>query len=254
MRKVVMVGGAGTVGKVLHDGLSDRYEMVTLDQEVPEWVENGVKVDATDEAELKRSIPEDTDILINLLTVSGEKDLKDTDEFMKMTRVHFISSFYLMRAAVELGIQKVIFASSNHTTDAYEEGGDSLLGREITVEDKPRSKGLYGVLKYASEQISEIISREEPGGPAVFNIRIGSVHADEEKDVQEDPRLMKTLLSHEDLVGLFEKAMESSRAGGTYYGVSDNPGKPWSIDNARSELGYEPKRNAEQVVRREGGQ
>lgn len=254
MRKVVMVGGAGTVGKVLHDGLSDRYEMVILDQEIPEWVGSGVKVDATDEAELKKSIPEDTDILINLLTVSGENDLKDTDEFMKMTRVHFISSFYLMRAAVELGIPKVIFASSNHATDAYEEGGDSLLGREITIDDKPRSKGLYGVLKYASEQISEIISREETGGPSVFNIRIGSVHADEEKDVQEDPRLMKTLLSHEDLIGLFEKTMESSRAGGTYYGVSDNPGKPWSIDNARNELGYEPKRNAEQVVRREGGQ
>ncbi len=62
----------------------------------------------------------------------------------------------MYRSAARLGIQKVIFASSNHVTDRYEKDGHSLLGREITADDVPATINVYRILKFASEQLGSL--------------------------------------------------------------------------------------------------
>ncbi|MFB3168289.1 NAD(P)-dependent oxidoreductase [Neobacillus sp. 179-C4.2 HS] len=245
-KTVTIIGGAGTIGTILRKGLRDKYNIVILDKKVPEQAEEFVEVDATNFDMLLENIPKDSVALINLLTIKTENDLSDVEEFHKMTNIHFISSFYVLHAAIRLGIPKVVYASSNHTTDYYENNGFSSLGREISTHDYPSSRGLYGVLKFASENIGQILALQTDN-LSIINLRIGSVHPNEEKAVKEDDRLLRTLLSHEDTVLLFEKALHSSVRFGTYYGVSDNPGKPWSTENAMRELGFVSKVNSTDI-------
>jgi NAD+ dependent glucose-6-phosphate dehydrogenase len=47
---------------------------------------------------------------------------------------------------------------------------------------------------------------------------------------------------------LFKCAIESRVRFGIYYGVSDNPDKPWSIQNATDELGFKPRVNSRDLL------
>jgi nucleoside-diphosphate-sugar epimerase len=248
MKKITIIGGAGTIGTILTEGLRDQYEIFVLDKSEPKQSVNFLKVDATNYEQLLDSIPKDTDVIINLLTIKTDNDLKDIDHFRQMTEIHFMTSFYILRAAIRLGIPKVVYASSNHATDYYEEDGRSLLGREITVKDYPFSKSLYGVLKLASENIGHILTRELENNLSVINLRIASVPEDEYEALKENGRLHHTLLSREDTILLFNLAIQSTVKYGTYYGVSDNPNKPWSTENAWQELGYVSKANSVDIL------
>ncbi|WP_223587544.1 NAD-dependent epimerase/dehydratase family protein [Neobacillus bataviensis] len=249
-KKVAIIGGAGTIGTILRNGLRTKYDIVILDKIKPNEQKNFIQVDATDFEQLLKSIPKDSDVLINLLNIKTKNELKNVAEFHKMTEIHLMSSFYIMHAALQLEIPKVIFASSNHTTDYYEAEGISKLGREITTGDYPFSNSLYGVLKLASENIGHILARNPDHPLSVINIRIGSVPKDEKKTVMEKKRLHRTLLSHKDTVQLFDLALESTVKYGTYYGVSDNPGKPWSTESTWKELGFVSKENALDVLKK----
>ncbi|WP_449539619.1 NAD-dependent epimerase/dehydratase family protein [Ferdinandcohnia sp. Marseille-Q9671] len=247
-KKLAIIGGTGLIGSILEEGLKEKYDMVILDKKVGQKPHH-IEVDATDFDDLIGKIPRDCDALVNLLNVKTNNDFQDLSQFHKKTEVHFFASFYILRAAIMLGIPKVVYASSNHVTDFYEKDGISELGRKINVNDYPFSKNLYGTLKLASENIGRILAYEEENNLAVINLRIGSVRRDEAEDLQTMPRLHKTLLSHEDVIQLFDLAIQSTVTFGTYYGVSDNKDKPWSTDNATRELGFVSKVNAENIFK-----
>lgn len=239
MKKVVLLGGSGTIGSVLARGLKEHYHVVIMDMIEPSWNGDFIQVDATNYEDLLEKTPGDTDVIINLLRTDTTKGIEDKECFEKLTSVFFQASYYILLVAREKGIRRVVYASSNHVTDAYEKDGFSLLGREITVEDVPKSKGLYGVLKFASEQLGALFAEE--GSVSVINLRIASVPP-LEKRVLNNERLKRTLLKDEDAVHLVRAAIETDKAFGTYYGVSDWPNKPWSTLNAYEDLGFQAKR------------
>ncbi|WP_163580565.1 NAD-dependent epimerase/dehydratase family protein [Gracilibacillus saliphilus] len=241
MKKITIIGGSGTVGDILVEGLQHSYDVLVLDKHIQNNTATNHYVDATNYDELLSTIPKDTDVIINLLRIDTAHAIEPVEVFDQMTDVFFKATYYIMLIAKEFRIPKVIFASSNHVTDYYEENGYSKLQREITTNDYPYSKGLYGVLKIASEQAGFIFSLDSD--LSIINIRIGSVPAQNEQDaLKENDRLTRTLLSKKDLVELFSAAIEAKVNFGTYYGVSNNPDKPWDISNAIEELGYSPKR------------
>lgn len=246
-KKIAIIGGTGLIGSILEAGLSDKYDITILDKKVDNHP-NHIEVDATNFEELIGKIPVDCDALVNLLNVKTKNDFKDVTQFRKKTEIHFLASFYILRAAIELGIGKVVYASSNHVTDFYEKDGVSAFGREITVDDYPYSRSLYGTLKLASENIGHILAYEEESNLSVINLRIGSVRRDEVEDLQTNPRINKTLLSHKDVIQLFDLAIQSTVKFGTYYGVSENKDKPWSTINATRELGFVSKMNSQDVL------
>lgn len=253
MKKVLIAGGSGVIGRILAKGLSPEFQVAVLDKERCEDGFESYQADASSYPDLVKQIPNDTDVLVNLLAVKIKHDVLDINEFEKMTDVFYRASYYLYRAAVELGIKKVIFASSNHVTDVYEENGRSLLGREITTQDYPKSKNLYGVLKLTSENIGHLFYLENK--LSVINLRIGTVAENETGILHEKERTNKTLLSHTDLLKIFKAAIETDIGYGTYYAVSDNPGKPWSIESAINELGYTPEMNTRDLLKeKEDGQ
>ncbi|MEC1263095.1 NAD(P)-dependent oxidoreductase [Bacillus swezeyi] len=251
MKKVMIIGGNGTVGRVLANGLSDDgYELTIMDLKKPDRAlpARFVQGDATDYETIVRSIPAHTDVLINLLAVKPSGDLLDRNEFEKMTDIFFKATYTILRAAAELGVPKVIFASSNHVTDVYEKDGVSLLDRQIKTDDYPQSKSLYGLLKLASENLGYLFSHHSGVPISVINLRIGTAAENEKEALHVKPRTTKTLLSHIDLIGIFKAAIESGKIYGTYYAVSDNPERPWSIASAIKELGYKPKINTSDLL------
>ncbi|MBU8700936.1 NAD(P)-dependent oxidoreductase [Bacillus sp. BS3(2021)] len=251
MKKVTIIGGNGTVGRVLAGGLAgEGYEVTVLDLKEPDEkpAVRFVRVDAADYNEVVKSIPLNTDAVINLLAVKPTGDLLDQREFEKMTDIFFKATYTILRAAAELGVPKVVFASSNHVTDVYEKNGDSLLGRKINTDDYPQSKSLYGLLKLASENLGYLFSHQSDAKVSVINLRIGTAAENEQETLRAKPRSKKTLLSHPDLVQIFKAAIESVKTYGTYYAVSDNKGRPWSIDSAIRELGFKPKVSTSDIL------
>ncbi|AUZ40068.1 NAD(P)-dependent oxidoreductase [Bacillus sp. MBGLi79] len=251
MKKVTIIGGNGTVGRVLAGGLAgEGYEVTVLDLKEPDEkpAVRFVRVDAADYNEVVKSIPLNTDAVINLLAVKPTGDLLDRREFEKMTDIFFKATYTILRAAAELGVPKVVFASSNHVTDVYEKNGDSLLGRKINTDDYPQSKSLYGLLKLASENLGYLFSHQSDAKVSVINLRIGTAAENEQETLRAKPRSKKTLLSHPALVPIFKAAIESGKTYGTYYAVSDNKGRPWSIDSAIRELGFKPKVSTSDIL------
>ncbi|ASB87842.1 NAD(P)-dependent oxidoreductase [Bacillus sonorensis] len=252
MKKVMIIGGNGTVGRILVRGLSDEgYDLSVMDVKQPdqELPVRFVQADATNYEETVKGIDEHTDVLINLLAVKPSGNLLDQREFEKMTDIFFKATYTILRAAAELGVPKVIFASSNHVTDIYEKDGVSLLMRRIHTDDYPQSKSLYGLLKLASENLGYLFSHHSGAPISVINLRIGTAVENEREALLTKPRTKKTLLSGEDLTGIFKAAIETDNTYGTYYAVSDNPGRPWSIASAIKELGYMPKVNSADLLK-----
>ncbi|WP_166246298.1 NAD-dependent epimerase/dehydratase family protein [Paenibacillus turpanensis] len=233
MKHIVLIGGSGTIGTILYHGLKNSYRITVLDLQEPKSEAPFIKTDASNLQQLSERLPADTDVIVNLLKIETSDRIEQLDE---MIDVYFKASCYILHTAAERGIPKVVFASSNHVTDIYEENGRSKLGRPIRVTDYPYSKGMYGTLKLASENVGRIISQQH--GVSVMNLRIGSVPPDQEKALREDERLMHTLLTREDVVHLFQAAIESNLRFGTFYGVSSNPDKPWDTTNAEEQLGF----------------
>lgn len=247
MKKIVLIGGSGTIGSILREGFASEFELVNLDIEVNKENRTNRKVDATKYNELVRSIPNDADVLINLLSKPQTENLVDVAEMDKLVDVFLKASYHIFQAAIDLGIPKVVVASSNHVTDYYEEDGDSTLGREINVNDYPYSNGLYGILKLATENLGFAFHNKH--NLSVINLRIGSVKQNEETEIYEDlDRLKHTWLSEIDTVNLFRNAILSEVKFDTYYGVSDNKGKPWNNDKTKRELGFESVWNSDDVI------
>ncbi|WP_339147513.1 MULTISPECIES: NAD(P)-dependent oxidoreductase [unclassified Sutcliffiella] len=246
MKKIVLLGGNGTIGNILLEGLQSKYEVIVCDKQEQKEAPKYIQLDATNYEELLEGIPHDTDVLVNLLATETNQHIEDIEQFNQMTEVFFKAGYYLLDVATKRNIPKVIIASSNHVTDGYEEQGKSLLGRKITTKDYPYSKGLYGILKLASENVGRLFSDEQD--VSVINLRIASVPKDEVQSIEDNDRLVHTLLTREDVVNLVEAAVEADVKYGTYYGVSDNPGAPWDTSNAKRELGFKSEQNSKDIM------
>ncbi|UYO34907.1 NAD(P)-dependent oxidoreductase [Bacillus zhangzhouensis] len=244
MKRITIIGGCGVIGRILTKALSTEYNVTIIDQK--SCVEGVILADAANEQHLYEAIPRETDVILHLLNMDMTHDVMDHEEFAKMNDIFWRSTYYMFRSATRLGIRKVIFASSNHVTDRYEEDGRSLLGRQITTDDVPAAKNVYGILKFASEQLGRLF--HDQTGMSVINLRIGTVVTDEMKALHTKQRTKRTLLSHEDLAGLTKAAIETDIPFGTYYAVSENEEKPWSTEKTKQELGYKPDVNTTEIL------
>lgn len=244
MKKITIIGGCGVIGRLLIKELFFEYDVTIIDQ--MKCVEGAILADATNEQELFQAIPQSTDAIIHLLNMDMTHDVMNAEEFTRMSDVFWKSSYHMFRSAARLGIQKVIFASSNHVTDRYEKDGHSLLGRDITTDDVPATENVYGILKFASEQLGRLF--HDQTGMSVINLRIGTVVTDEMEELHKKKRTKRTLLSHEDLFAMTKAAIETEVPFGTYYAVSENKEKPWSTEKTKQELGYKPDVDSTEIL------
>jgi nucleoside-diphosphate-sugar epimerase len=253
--KVVVTGASGTIGKAIMEHLGDRYELHPIthrEADFPSTVADVVDLDAL--------IPafEGMDAVVHLAASAAVDAPWDS-----ILHNNLIGTYAVYEAARQAGLKAVVFASSNHTIGGYElDGAPDIYDLEdprcYDHRAELRPDSLYGVSKVFGEALGR--HYHEAFGLRVYNLRIGSVRAD---DNPRDPsvakssfwldltpeqkfdRLRATWLSRRDCAELIACCLEAESVGwATVYGISNNPRQFWDLSEAQRLLGFIPRDSA----------
>ncbi len=233
-RKILITGAAGTIGKVLYEGLKakGKYEIIAADVKKDEEagiVEMDIQ-DAARLAELTRGVD----------TVLHFAWIKDEGDFLgKVLSGNVSGAYKLYEAAVQNGVKRIIFASSNHATGFYK------VGEAIDVEDPYRPDSFYGLSKCYIELLGRLYA--DQGKISSINIRIGNFPGD---DRPHSERAAHIWISERDMIHLTVCCIEA-RSEMSYlnlYGTSANTDNYYDIGYLEERIGYKPQDNAAELL------
>jgi uronate dehydrogenase len=233
--RVLVTGAAGSIGQVLTVGLADRgHDLVGLDR-LPAPEGSGLPwhtVDSADPDAVAAVVAETSpDAVVHLAGHPGEAGLTDA------LTSHVVTTAALLDAMVEHGVDRIVYASSNHAV------GRTPRTDLLTEHVRPRPDTFYGVGKVAAEALLSLYA-DRHGIDAVA-CRIGSFLAQ-----PEILRNLSTWLSHDDCVRMVDAALTAPAPGfAVLYGVSANTRGWWDLEPGRR-LGYEPQDDAEEFADR----
>jgi uronate dehydrogenase len=242
-KRVLITGAAGRIGRVLHLGLRDRYDLRLL-------YHNTVPPPAPGEDRRIADI-QDLDAMIDAATgmdaiVHMAGNPSGAAPFETILEQNLRGVYTIYEAAKQTGASRVVFASTNHVTGYYEKNGI------YTTPDLPaRPDSFYGASKAFGEDLGRYYV--DAHGLSVICLRIGSFQPPEmvQEKVREHKttRILASWLSHRDTVQLVWRSIEAEHIRfGVYYGISGNTRAYWDLQTAREDLGYEPEDNAEDYV------
>lgn len=239
--KLLLTGSCGLIGSILWRHLADSFELYGTDIRITEPTAHLFRADLSNYEQIARVLQTASPLpyVIHLAA-----DPRVNAEWPSVLTNNIIGTRNLYEAAKDKGIKRVIFASSNHVTGAYEGIPPSLYSQVspvlITTQHPIRPDGYYGVSKVFGEAIARMYY--ELHGLESVCLRIGWVLKDDDPTKNEQAR--RTWLSHRDLVQLVKRSLLAEVKFGIYYGVSNNKHRFWDISNAKEELGYEPEDDA----------
>jgi len=228
-RKIVFTGAAGGIGTMIRPLLAKHYPGLVLSDRVkPKDLlpsETFVAADLTEPDEVAAAV-KGADSIIHLggFSVEGPWDT--------ILQANIIGCYNLFEAARRQGVQRVVFASSNHVM------GFHPRQRKIGIEAVPLPDTRYGLSKLFGEGLGSLYAHKH--GLGVLSIRIGNFG-----DKPIDERRLAIWLKPADLVQLIRIGLE--KPGLVYevvYGMSDNKRAWWDNSHALS-LGYSPEGQSE---------
>ena len=237
-QRVLITGAAGTVGRALWQSWEEQetYSLTLTDiQPIAEAHSPTVQADIRDYAAMQE-LCRDQDVLVHLGYLRQETVGKVPGEISDID-----ASMAVFEAAREGGIQKIIYASTNHVTGWNER----LNGpARFSTGDQFRPDGWYGAMKGMAEIAGRyLVDRYDM---RFISIRIGTFNGTSEP---EGIRHCSTLLTPRDCVQLFGRAIDyegpvkylitygrSANADGYQQSYLD-------ISGAVDVLGYQPQDN-----------
>ena len=249
MDEPVLLTVAGCrVGRAILDGIGEAYDWRLLDREpladerLPAGIasEDVVVADVTDEASVREAV-EGVGAVVHL---AG--DPRPNAPWDSVLSNNIDGTQKILSAAVDAGVDRVVFASSNHAVGAYEtEDRTPDMYRKddefrLNGSELPRPSNLYGVSKAAGETLGRYYHDEFD--LTVACVRIGNLT--EGHPPKEYERGQAMWLSHRDCAHLFDRCLAADYGYEIVYGISDNDRKYYSIERAREVLGYDPQDNS----------
>ena len=233
--KILLTGAAGSIGRVLVPGLTDRgHEVVALDRVPQPDGHDGVwhTADCTDPDAVAAVFAEQPlDAVVHLAGHPGESSLPDS------LTSHVVTTAALLDAMVEHQVPRFVYAGSNHAVGRTPRR--EVLGTDV----RPRPDTFYGVGKVAAEAVMSLYA--DRYGLDVVSCRIGSFLPE-----PETMRNLATWLSHDDCVRMVEAAVTTTSPGyAVLYGISANTRAWWDLEPGRA-LGYQPRDDAEEFADR----
>jgi NAD+ dependent glucose-6-phosphate dehydrogenase len=247
---VLLTGAEGRVGQAILSELSGEYEWRLLDRDPPtrETRHEFVVADITDEEAVREAMA-GVGAVIHL---AG--DPRPEAPWNSVLENNIDGTRNVLEAAVETGVEKVAFASSNHAVGAYETDERTpdlyrphddyrLDGTEL-----PRPSNLYGVSKATGEVLGRYYHDEHD--LSVVCVRIGNLTKNHPPKDYERGQAM--WLSHRDCAHLFDRCLQADYDYEIVYGISDNDRKYYSIERAKEVLGYDPQDNSAEFVEGDG--
>lgn len=226
--RVTVIGAAGSIGRVLVAGLAESgHEVTGLDRRRQADLLPGrfIEGDLTDGPTLERAF-DGADAVVHLAAVPHESD------FDTAVQTHVYGTRVVLEACRRLGIQRLVYASSNHAI------GFSTREDGVDASTLPRPDTFYGWGKAASEALCRLY--HDRFGIAVACLRIGSFESE-----PRSRRHLSTWLSPGDAVRLVDACLTAPKLGFTVaYGISANTRGWWDLSSAYA-LGYRPENDAE---------
>ncbi|WP_290810226.1 NAD(P)-dependent oxidoreductase [Halovivax sp.] len=252
MARIAITGGTGTVGRQALQALEDHETTPMARSEA-----NDLDIVELDVADRDRFVDvlEGDDVLVHL--AANPSPNADWDG---VVGPNIEGTYNAYHAAVENGLDRVVFASTNHVVHMYNAADpaepESLRENPRTVDpdDPPRPDSYYGVSKVAGEALGTYYADRHD--LEVINLRIGwLLEPDELEETQseadEDARFARAMyLSPRDCRDAIRTAVTApiDESPVTCHIVSRNDDRYFSIVEASARLGYRPRDNAAEVL------
>ena len=247
-KRLLITGIGGLIGQIIYPHLVKKYDIIGIDKKNLN-LKNFYKVNISNFRQLSKVFRENPGINY-ILHLAADKRVNAP--WKSVYKNNIVGTINIFQLAVENGVEKIVFASTNHVVGLYE-NDVSITGnyelnrkRKILKENIPyRPDSYYAISKAVGEVLGKYIAKKY--GIRVICIRFGSVLKDD--NPLKKKRYMATWLSHRDLVGLIKKSLEyeGKIRFVIVYGVSNNSRRFWSLNNAIKILKFRPKDNAEKV-------
>ncbi|MCZ6680614.1 MAG: NAD(P)-dependent oxidoreductase [Candidatus Poribacteria bacterium] len=218
-KKVLITGAAGRIGRVLRDGLKDRYDLRLLYHRTVLPEEPGEEVYVASITDLPRMV-EVTEGVDAIIHMAGEPSTQAS--FESVLEANIRGTYCIYEAARQTGVNRVVFASTNHVTGFYEQEGIYT-----TPEMPVRPDSYYGASKAFGESLGRYYV--DAFGLEVICLRIGSFQPVDSVRQRTSDRILSTWLSHQDTVQLVWRSIEAESVRfGIYYGISNNTRAYWA--------------------------
>ncbi len=232
-RTVLITGACGNIGRKLRAAWTDVYDLVLID-----------RVDEDDDPDV---IVADLAVLdddwithfhgVNTVVhLAANPDAEAVWDELVEPNLDVLANVF--HAAALAGVERVIFASSNHVMGGYRELDDE----PITVDREPLPDGPYGASKLFGERLGRSLSRAFD--LTFIALRLGWVQEGNNRaETLPDDWSRKLWLSNTDLVRLLDGAVEAEiedRSFVVVNGMSRNHGMRWDLSDAAELLGYLP--------------
>jgi nucleoside-diphosphate-sugar epimerase len=228
MKRLVITGGAGRIGTAMRPLLRDCYRLRLVDvrplQTPAEAAEEFVMADAADLAAMEEAL-QGGDAVLHL---AGQPSTAAT--WPEVRQANIEGTFATFEAARRQGIQKVVFASTNHVMGFH----NLDAAHPITTTAHIRPDSLYGVSKAFGEALARYYS--DAFDMSMICLRIGWFT--ERRPFL--PAQNGLWISARDLAQLVCLSLETPLKFGIYNGTSNNYHQQWDLTTAREELGYAP--------------
>ncbi len=227
-KKVLLTGAAGRIGNACRKNWGDHFDLrlhVYTEDQKPDG-EGEVIVGACEDFEIMKQATDGVDAVVHLAAIPGE------DSFHNILQSNIVGIYNVLEASRLNGVKRIAFASTNHTTGAWE-----LNGIQANPDMPPRADSFYGASKVYGEVLGRLYADKH--GIEFVALRIGNVN---DKDRPLNIRGIWMWISHRDIAELFRLAIDTEGIQfAIVYGGSDNQNSCLELSSARDILGFKPQ-------------
>jgi NAD+ dependent glucose-6-phosphate dehydrogenase len=233
-RTILITGALGNIGRKLRAAWDDVYDLVLIDVAADPDDPEVVCADLSEFDEEWMTLFHGVDTVIHLAANPNQHS-----SWEELVGPNIDAACNVFHAAALAGVERIVFASSNHAMGGYRELGDIA----ITVDLPPRPGNPYGAAKLMAERLGKSLS-------GVFDLtfvalRLGWVQSGANRPETLPDEWNKELwLSDDDMVRLFVRAVEADLGDRSFVvvnGMSNNHGTRWDLSDSFEAIGYIPK-------------
>jgi nucleoside-diphosphate-sugar epimerase len=239
IKKVGITGAAGNIGSTLQKGLCEKYDLCLYDARdaKPLCKAQFKKIDFAERKQLDGAFDE-LDALIHLAG-NPRPDAPRHQTY----RNNFEATSYVFEEALQAGVKKIVYASSNF----YHEAAISQILQgvsrdQITLDMPPSPISLYGESKVFGESLGRHLAYL---GMQFVALRIGWTIPQDNPAVYGGDYMQAIFCSKRDLVQAFDKALEIETTFLPAFVTSNNTHNVFDLTETRKSLGFNPQDNSE---------
>lgn len=225
---MVLTGAAGRIGSSAVERLAGRWDLVATDRRAIDRVE---PLDVTDRAACRRAFA-GADAVVHLAAVPDPAATWDD-----LLPANVIGAYEVAASAAELGIPRLVLASSLQAVSAYP------ADQQVRSEDPPRPANLYGATKAWAEALGAWVT--STSSTSAVALRIGYFGDEPPAGAEATPRNLSAWISPDDCAELIRAAVEGPADGFVVVnGVSANRYRKGVYGAPERRLGYKPRDDA----------